>query len=153
MSSEIKILFYILAGIVYLISTFYGKEKKKQAQRDVNKKPIDTATAEDIFEELKRSIIPSSGQLSEPDSRQAEPILPKRTERRPEISKNYNDYINHRKQPVEDTFIQEAHFIRPAEIQSADAEEKPDTAFEINFEETDPRKAFIYGEIFRRPQY
>lgn len=56
MGSEFKVLFYIIIGIIYIISKLYNKEKKKQYQREVNKRPIDSQSVEDIFKELKKSL-------------------------------------------------------------------------------------------------
>jgi hypothetical protein len=151
MSGEIKILFYIIVGIVYLISTFYGKEKKKQSQRDVNRKPVDNQTAEDIFEELRKSILPASEPAE--DLKLPEKSHRKKTERQPEITNNYRDFLKHKKKPVEDTFIEEAHFRQDDSAKNMNIVENVESKPEINFDEMDARKALIYGEIFRRPQY
>ncbi len=151
MSGEIKILFYVIVGIVYFLSTFYNKEKKKQNQRNINKKPINTTTAEEIFEELKKSILqpPKIKDEKKPLGK----TLFEKTKRDPENKVNYKPFkqpeIKKEPKPFLNT---EPHFEHHFEPEITDFIETSDK-YEFNFDEMDPKKAFIYKEIFRRPQY
>lgn len=152
MSGEIKILFYIIAGIIYLISTFYKKEKRKQHEKDVTRKPMGNSTAEDIFEELKKSIVHSDE--PKPVVQVPEKMRYKKMARKPEVSINYDQYLKKKKAPAENTFIEEAHFVHHQEVEIRDIVESEEIRSEIDFiNETSPRKAFMYAEIFKRPQY
>ena len=151
MSSEIKILFYIIAGILYIISTAYLKEKKKQGERNVTRKPVDTKTAEDIFRELKKALTPPEEMVEEPKPMEKRPALKK--QRQPEIFSRVNDLKPKETKPVENTLFEEAHFTPHKEIGTPESKESESFKPEIDFSETDPRKAFIYGEIFNRPRY
>lgn len=151
MSSEIKILFYIIAGIIYLISTFYLKEKKKQGERNVTRKPVDTKTAEDIFRELKKSLLPPEELVIENKPEERTPN--KKLRPKPESVPLIENIKQNGEKPLENTWIGEGHFEHHKTVEIKDLKDIADAKQEIDFTEMDPRKAFIYGEIFNRPRY
>jgi hypothetical protein len=139
LGSEIKILFYILLGAIYLFSTFYKREKRKQEERRANKRPVSTQKAEDIFRELQKSL-----------------NLPRETAERPMVGKR----VPMQKMPMREKVVRTIKPKTAAQIKRMDivaAEKKADDA---NPEKTlaerldfDPRKAVIFAELLKRPQY
>ncbi|MES2617450.1 MAG: hypothetical protein V4613_06205 [Bacteroidota bacterium] len=149
MSSEIKILFYIIGGIVYLIATYYGKEKKKQNERTIQKRPIPEQNAEEIFEELRKTL---SFEKPPPKDKPA-PISLKKSKpsKTPFLQV---DYKEKKKKPLEQLQEHEPHMDHHFKnVEIAEMDTIVEQPMEFNPHETDLRKAFIYGEIFKRPQY
>ncbi len=144
MASEVKILLYIIGGIVYFFVTSYNKAKKKENEKQVNKRPTTTKSAEDIFNELKKAM-----NLNTPEVEKApiEQNQPKTLNNKSTKSDNYNDY-----------FAQKAQ--KSTTNHTAIKQEKVETITEnlaneqiVDVENFDYKKAVIYSEIFKRPQY
>lgn len=144
MASEVKILLYIIGGIVYFFVTSYNKAKKKENERQVNKRPNTSKSAEDIFNDLKKSLnLDTPEVLKAPIKKNQLKTLNNKSVK----SENYNDY-----------FAQKAQ--KAATNHSAIKQEKVEPILEntlneqiIDVENFDYRKAVIYSEIFKRPQY
>ena len=145
MGSEFKILFYIIIGVIYIISKLYNKEKKKQNQREVNKRPIDSQSVEDIFKELKKSLqIPSEPEYAPTESKQT----------------NYES-SNKREKVVKEkmVLVREPSKIKKTNNNIPSISETEVGKQKIVYEENeiaanfDARKAVIYSEILKRPQY
>jgi hypothetical protein len=151
MSGEIKILLYVLGGIVYIISTLYNKEKKKQQQKSVNKRPSDRQTAEDIFEELKKMIQPQGPEEKKENPPERKVHGKTKKEAMINIGHKTAREKEDKKMQLGQTLAEEPHLEhnRPEITDHVETIDK----FELDFQETDPRKAFIYSEIFRRPRY
>ncbi len=147
LGGEIKILLYILIGVVYLFSTLYKKAKRQQEERKVNKRPVSSKNADEIFKELQRSLnIPSSTALPEEG---------KKTERRQPMKKlapvrkpAYMSIKPRVNKPVvkTTTFKQDSRALPKQVIEPV----QPSVAETMDF---DPRKAVIFSEILTRPQY
>jgi hypothetical protein len=144
MGSEFKILFYIIIGVIYIISKLYNKEKKKQNQREVNKRPIDGQSVEDIFKELKKSL-----------------QLPNEPEYTPSETKQTNyESTNKREKVVKEkmVLVREPSKIKktsnfPSISETEVGKQKnviQENEIAANF---DARQAVIYSEILKRPQY
>ena len=146
MSGEIKILLYVIGTIVYYFVKSYNKEKKKQDEKHVNKRPSTTKSAEDIFEELKRTLTLDTKTVM------SIPLEPKKVERKemPKKSDNYNDYFATRAKKAITNHVA----IENKEIEIA----KKEVAMEnevnvINLDTIDYKQAIIFSEILKRPQY
>ena len=145
MGNEFKILFYIIIGVIYIISKLYNKEKKKQNQREVNKKPIDSQSVEDIFRELKKSL-----QLpNEPEYTTNEPT-----------PTSYETGMKREKEVKEKmVLVREPSKIKKTNNNIPSISETEVGKQKIVYEENeiaanfDARKAVIYSEILKRPQY
>lgn len=144
MGSEFKILFYIIIGIVYIISKLYNKEKKKQYQREINKKPVDSQSVEDIFRELKKSL-----QLpNEPEYTAPEPT-PTSYETGMKREKVVKDKMILVREPSKTRKINNIPSISETEVGKINTKTESNEIAD-NF---DARQAVIYSEILKRPQY
>lgn len=149
MGSEIKILFYIIGGIVYLIVTYYGKEKKKQNERTIHKRPVTSHNAEEIFDELRKTL-----SLEKPTSPEEKPApINLKKSKSPKSPFLQVDYKEKKKKPLEQIQAHEPHMDHFKNVEISELDSVVEQPMEFNPHETDLRKAFIYGEIFRRPQY
>ncbi len=144
MGSEFKILFYIIIGIIYIISKLYNREKKKQYQREVNKRPIDSQSVEDIFKELKKS-------LQLPNEPENTPINTSPT--------SYETSMKREKVVKEKMIlVREPSKIKktsnfPSISETEVGKQKnviQENEIAANF---DARQAVIYSEILKRPQF
>ncbi|MDP2175237.1 MAG: hypothetical protein Q8K70_04930 [Bacteroidota bacterium] len=152
MNSEIKILFYIIIGIIYFISRVYNKEKKKENQRQPNKKPVGGQTAEEIFRELRK-------QLNLPEEPKS--VVPKRVKATPEPFIPNNETGKRQKLQKEKLVLNRTLFKRKDIISSNSTEnesndiqsEKYNKSQHELLRDFDGRKAVIFSEILKRPQY
>lgn len=159
MHGEIKILVYILIGAVYLFSRFYKKEKRKQDERRINRRPTNTQTAEQIFRELQRSLrLPGT---EKPETQKPETEKPE-TEKPQTRTIMQRPAIEKKPAYTYDRPIREERMERPASQKSSiakKAEQRKDEKHakaerELTLAESmefDPRKAVIFSEILRRP--
>jgi hypothetical protein len=152
LSSEIKILFYIIVGIIYFISKAYNKEKKKENQRQPNRKPIGGQTAEEIFKELRK-------QLNLPED---QPVLetskPKKSSPQPFIPNNETGKRQRLKK--EKLVLNRTLFKRKDIVSSENSNYNSDHSDAITqnydndiMKDFDAKKAVIFSEILKRPQY
>jgi len=145
LGSEIKILLFILIGAFYLFSSFFKREKKKQDEKAINKRPVVHQTAEEIFRELQQSLRLSNEpkpEASRPSARVAltkEPMLEKKAPRKS---------IDPRQGKTSSKKTVTAVFEKTNQ-QKKEAEHLT-LAQSLEF---DPRKAVIFSEILKRPQY
>ena len=153
MNHEIKILLYIIVGIAYLFSRLYKKELKKQKEQQINKKPLSRKTAEDIFRDLQKTLdIPG---LNSPEEPILKPVSQTVKERK----------IDDKTLRAQKLFISKSesklkHYrpIQASKLKREDTEEtfhhqttvESEYGPKIDFE---PRKAMIFSEILKRPQY
>jgi hypothetical protein len=148
MGNEFKILFYIIIGVIYIISKLYNKEKKKQNQREVNKKPIDSQSVEDIFRELKKSL-----QLpNEPEYTTNEPT-PTTYETGMKREKVVKEKMILVRESSKIKKIKKTNNNIPSISETEVGKQKivyEENEIAANF---DARKAVIYSEILKRPQY
>lgn len=148
MNHEVKILLYIIIGIAYLFSRMYKKELKKQNQKQLNKRPVGSKTADEIFRELQKT-------LNLPTEEAAKPLTQTVKERK----------IDDKLSRAQKIFISasESKLKHYKPIQASKLKKKEDAASfkqhtiveeeygpNIEFE---PRKAMIFSEILKRPQY
>jgi hypothetical protein len=152
LSSEFKILFYIIVGIIYFISKAYGKEKKKENHRQPNKRPIGGQTAEEIFRELKKQLnLPED----QPEIKTAKPqklapqpfILNNETGKRQKLEKE-KLVLNRKLIKRKDIFNSE-NIIYKSDHSDSNIE-RYDNDIMKDF---DAKKAVIFSEILKRPQY
>lgn len=130
MGSEIKIILYILIGFAYLFNRLYRKELSKSAQKKQASGPVNAKTSEEIFRELRKSLhLP--GQAEE-DIVNAAPL-----QRKPMRSKTAKPGDALKKQP------------RGLKVPAAQEAESGEFA-PMEF---DARKAMIFSEILKRPEY
>ncbi len=144
MGSEFKTLFYIIIGIIYIISKLYNREKKKQYQREVNKRPIDSQSVEDIFKELKKSL-----QLpNEPDNTtvNTSPTSYETGMKREKVVKEKMVLV---REPSK--IKKNSNFPSISETEVGKQKEViQENELATNF---DARQAVIYSEILKRPQF
>jgi hypothetical protein len=148
LNHEVKILLYIIIGVAYLFSRLYKKELKKQNQKKINKRPVSSKTAEDIFRDLQKT-------LNLPTEDIAKPIAQTVKERK----------IDDKLSRAQKIFISasESKLKHYKPIQSSKLKKKDDAETfhhqtiveeeygpKIDFE---PRKAMIFSEILKKPQY
>jgi hypothetical protein len=144
MGSEFKILFYIIIGIIYIISKLYNREKKKQYQREVNKRPIDSQSVEDIFKELKKSL-----QLpNEPENTpvNTSPTAYETGMKREKVVKEKMVLV---REPSKIKKTNNFPSISETEV-GKQKEVIQENELATNF---DARQAVIYSEILKRPQF
>jgi hypothetical protein len=153
MQGEIKILVYILIGAVYLFSRFYKKEKRKQDERRINRRPTNTQTAEQIFRELQRSLrLPGT---ENPETEKPASEKPQRTiMQRPAIEKKpaytYDKPIREERLAPQKT--PKSSIAKKLEQQKDEKHLKAERELTLaESMEFDPRKAVIFSEILRRP--
>jgi hypothetical protein len=148
LNHEVKILLYIIIGIAYLFSRMYKKELKKQNQKQVNKRPVGSKTAEDIFRELQKTLNLPTEEVSKP--------LPQTVKERKiddKLSRAQKIFISasesklkHYK-PIQASKLKKKDDAETFHHQTIVEEEHgPNIEFE-------PRKAMIFSEILKRPQY
>ena len=148
MNHEVKILLYIIIGIAYLFSRMYKKELKKQNQKQLNKRPVGSRTAEDIFRELQKT-------LNLPTEELAKPVSQTVKERKidDKLSRAQKIFISASESKLKHYKPIQASKLKKKE----DAESfKEHTIVEEEYGpniEFEPRKAMIFSEILKRPQY
>lgn len=137
MDSKFKILFYIAIGVVYFISKVYASEKKKQNRKSFEKKPINTSKSSEIFEELKR-------QLNIPTEQQNKQI-------NTQVTSKWEKTV--KEKMVLEREIKPRKRLAPMVSNIKDEVVKPEVQQSELMQDFDPRKAIIFGEILKRPQY
>ena len=147
LNHEIKILLYIIIGIGYLISRLYKKELKKQNQKQVNKRPMSSRTAEEIFRDLQKTLdLQMEEEVALPQK--AATVVPKEKLRRAQkifISKEESMLKHYKPIHARKSLKKESMKASSEPIQNVE-ETRPDIDF-------DPRQALIFSEILKRPQY
>jgi hypothetical protein len=169
---EIKPIFIILMIVGYVLSTWYKKELAKQKEKQINKRPVSNKTSEEIFRELQKSLQEArSGQspkqvvlektpAPEPKTRHISQshtpeAKPKRVinytppaPRKPMKSDAFADF---RDKPKRELLKPSAFKERNKKMaENAPAEVAEDYGTPMEF---DLRKAVLYSEILKRPQY
>ena len=150
---EIKTIFFILMVVGYVISTLYKKESQKEKERRINKRPVNPRTSEEIFKELQKTI------NQRPNAEPAKVPVPKtKSEPVPKMSKKKlettlkNEVVRMSSQKVKakhpNINAQVKYKSQPMKETEQVAEEK--TSYRPDF---DLRKAVLYSEILKRPQY
>jgi hypothetical protein len=145
LGSEIKILLLILIGIFYFFSSLYKKAKQKQEEYNRNKRPVDRRNAEDIFRELQKSLHLPSTTGPEPKT-QTKPAPRVAMSKEPMLAKKFRPSMENRNTSV-NTSKKEASRKTEKKVRQ---ETVPTMAESLDF---DPRKAVIFSEILKRPQY
>ncbi len=148
MNHEVKILLYIIIGVAYLFSRLYKKELKKQNEKKINKRPISSRTAEDIFRDLQKT-------LNLPTEEFAKPITQTVKERKidDKLSRAQKIFISESEsklkhyKPIQASKLKKKDNVETFHHQTIVEEEYGP---KIDFE---PRKAMIFSEILKRPQY
>jgi hypothetical protein len=147
MGSEIKTILYIIIGGIYLFSVMLKKARKQQEQQKMNKRPVSSKTADDIFKELQKSLrLPG---FDSPQPKKPEPRVPLKKV----MSEKKPAYMT--MQPrINKPIIKRTEYKQDEKNRKAEAREKdlhvPTMAETMDF---DPRKAVIFSEILKRPQY
>lgn len=142
MLGEGKILFYIVIGIAYYFFKTYLKESKREKEKNINRKPVNSTTSEEIFKRLMRTL---EGKDKEPEN-----TISKETITQP-ISKNKKSI--YRSVIAENSMAEEPHLTENDRKIDHSYDEVVLTENWIDLNQTDIRKAIIYSEIFTRPQY
>ena len=169
---EIKPLFFILMIVGYVLSTWYKKELAKQKEKQINKRPVSSKTSEEIFKELQRSLQEArSGQAPKQVVLEKTPapqtktkhIAPSHTpEAKTKRSINYTPPAP-RKPMKSDAFADfrekpKRALLKPSAFKERNKrmaennqmETETDTMAQVDF---DLRKAVVFSEILKRPQY
>ena len=142
MLGEGKILFYIVIGIAYYLFKTYIKESKREKEKHINRKPVNSTTSEEIFKRLMRTI---EGKDNEPEVIKTKEIIA------PSVSKPKKSI--YRSIIAENTIAEEPHLSENDRIIDHSYDEEVQKENWIDLNHTDLRKAIIYSEIFTRPQY
>ena len=158
--------------IGYVLSTWYKKEMAKQKEKQINKRPVSNKTAEEIFKELQKSLQDArEGNYSKPlvlektpaPEPKAKHIAPSHTpEAKPKRVINYTPPAP-RKPMKSDAFADfrdkpKRALLKPSAFKERNKKmaEIPQTEVADDYGapiEFDMRKAIIYSEILKRPQY
>jgi len=158
--------------IGYVLSTWYKKELAKQKEKQINKRPVSNKTAEEIFKELQKSLQEArEGNYSKPLVLEKTPapepktrhITPSHTpEAKPKRVINYTPPAP-RKALKSDAFADfrdkpKRELLKPSAFKERNKKmaELPQTEVADDYGapiEFDMRKAVIYSEILKRPQY
>ncbi len=169
---ELKIIIWVIIGIIYLISRFRKKPATDAPRRPVENIPEDKPVS---FEDLLREIQAAKAQKQQP-----EPVLVPETEFKVE---DYDDELKEEEQPLEKTdynykdhdtiyetyeMAKQEAFLRPSmeetmklqntivrfgQFKSYEQQTRPSLAREYGKDLQDPtnfRKAFILSEILNR---
>lgn len=158
---EIKIIFLILMVVGYVLSTWYKKELQKQKERQINKRPITSKSAEDIFKELQKAL----SDAKSGGSPQVRPIEQPVNSTSPSPKKPYvkQSMANTRETMKSDVFTKYKSITKRKPLKVSKFKTSNKTFEEIKEEEIadqeiyrpdfDVRKAIIYSEILKRSQY
>ena len=148
MNHEVKILLYIIIGIVYLFSRLYKKELKKQNQKQLNKRPVSSKTAEDIFRELQKTLNLPTDELSKPLNQTVkERKLDDKLSRAQKIFISASESKLKHYKPIQASKLKKKEDAATFHHQTiVEQEYGPNLEFE-------PRKAMIFSEILKKPQY
>lgn len=146
---KFKILFYIVIGIIYFISKAYSSEKNKQNKRSLEKKPVNRKTAEDIFEDLRK-------QFNLPESNL--PSVPKPMLDRPEPINYESPTSAYQKMTKTKLVLEREPKRKRKSIIFKETEETQDENMFVSKRNSvldgfDGRKAVIFSEILKRPEY
>lgn len=153
MGSEFKIFLYILIGIAYLFSKLYRKELKKQNERQAGKRPVSGRTAEDIFRELQKTLNIPELETTPSDRPLAQSVKERKTDdeqmrqAKRMFSTEGQSKLKHYK-PIRPSKLK--HSGNGIAESSKEAVIANDYGPEIDF---DARKAVIFAEILKRPEY
>ncbi len=142
MLGEGKIIFYIVIGIAYYFFKTYSKESKREKEKQINRKPIDSNTSDEIFKRLMRTL---EGKENNVEVTQAAPIVEK-----PKSKEKKSIY---RSTIANNPIVEEPHLTENDRKIDHSYDEVIHTEKLIDIEQIDLRKAIIYSEIFTRPQY
>jgi hypothetical protein len=148
LNHEVKILLYIIIGIVYLFSRLYKKELKKQNQKQLNKRPVSSKTAEDIFRELQKTLNLPTDELSKPLNQTVkERKLDDKLSRAQKIFISASESKLKHYKPIQASKLKKKEDAASFQHQTiVEQEYGPNLEFE-------PRKAMVFSEILKRPQY
>ena len=126
----------------------YKKELKKQNQKQLNKRPVGSKTADDIFRELQKTLNLPTEEVSKP--------IPQTVKER-----KTDDKLNRAQKIFISASESKLKHYKP--IQASKLKKKDDaetfhhqTIVEEEYGpniEFEPRKAMIFSEILKRPQY
>ena len=149
MSHEIKILLYIIIGIAYLFSRMYKKELKKQNQKKINKRPVSSKTAKDIFRDLQKTLNLPSEESLKPSVGQTvkERKIDDKLSRAQKIFVSASESKLKHYKPIQASKLKKKDDAETFHHQTVVEEEYGP---KIDFE---PRKAMIFSEILKKPQY
>ncbi len=148
MNHEVKILLYIIIGVAYLFSRMYKKELKKQNQKKINKRPISSRTAEDIFRDLQKTLNLPTEELSKPITQTVkERKIDDKLSRAQKIFISASESKLKHYKPIQASKLKKKDDAETFHHQTIVEEEYGP---KIDFE---PRKAMIFSEILKRPQY
>jgi hypothetical protein len=148
LNHEIKILLYIIIGIAYLFSRMYKKELKKQNEKKINKRPISSKTAEDIFRDLRNTLnLPSEESIKPVNQTVKERKVDDKLSRAQKIFISASESKMKHYKPIQASKLKKKDDAETFHHQTiVEVEYGP----KIDFE---PRKAMIFSEILKKPQY
>ena len=156
----------------YVLSTWYKKELAKQKEKQINKRPVTRKSSEDIFKELQKSLQEARGTQSNkpvilektpapmPKTKHIEPshtptAKPARaityTRPAPRKAMKSDAFADFRDKPKRE-------LLKPSAFKERNKRMMENSATESNTHEGkaiefDLRKAVLYSEILKRPQY
>lgn len=156
--------------IGYVLSTLYKRELRKQKEKQINKKPVSSKTSEEIFKELQkalreaRSDAPSKPVIeSKPKPHIQKTTLPPKSEPLKAKSKNAGKRLTLEREIMKsEAFAESARKpllkrLQPSKLKQTNVM-KENTAQENEHErgvsiDFDIKKAVLFSEILKRPQY
>lgn len=121
----------------YIFFSLLRREKKKEAEKRINKRPATKKSSDEIFRELQKSLnIPANSSKPVTAPVQQAPVYKK--EPRKKLVAN----MRHAR-PIKSKLPRMERKIEPEVVPAA-------SGYDLEF---DPRKAVIFSEILKRPQY
>lgn len=156
----------------YVLSTWYKKELAKQKEKQINKRPVSKKSSEEIFKELQKSLQEARGTQSsrpvvlektpapEPKTKHIEPshtpaAKPAKTmtytRPAPRKAMKSEAFAEFRDKP-------KRSLLQPSAFKERNKRMSENTITEANTQEGtaiefDLRKAVLYSEILKRPQF
>lgn len=138
----------------YVISTLYKKESQKEKERRINKRPVNPRTSEEIFKELQKTL------NQRPNTEPVKAPVPKtKSEPAPKLSKQKlettlkNEVVRMSVQKVK---AKQSNIKAQVKVKSQPMQETAQPVIEENTgyrPDFDLRKAVLFSEILKRPQY
>lgn len=149
-----------------MISTLYKKEAQKEKERRINKRPVDNRTSEEIFKELQKTLSQTSRSIEKPATKPvSKEVLTreivvqeggkKSVYQKPVPKPKYESSLKREPLKLAQQKVKSKHSELKSKIPQSNPlqEIKQEVETEKYRPDFDLRKAVIYSEILKRPQY
>ena len=142
MDGEFKTILYIMIGIGYFIVRLYQKEVSKQKGNTTPRRTTQRKTAAEIFRELQKTLNLPDTRV---ESKKVNTTLPVEGGKRQKLQKKQSLIHKAYKKEIKST-VKKPVLVAEKPVEQAQEITQPHFEFDV-------RKAIVYSEILKRPNY